>query len=310
MNIPNTESSKIAVNGIRLHYLEWKGAGDTLLFLHGFGDQAFIFEQFAARFAGEYQILALTRRGHGESDSPSSGYDPDTLVDDIRAFMDAKEIETAVLVGHSLAGIELTHLATKHPERVSKLIYLDAVYDYSSRVKTGETAELADLMAPNARHEFESFDDFRTYFKVDREDLAEIWNESLDRQYSIELVKAPNGKFTYRDRSAAFGQIHEGALSFIPKPASIKAPTLSFVSYADQRPPWFFTIEQKRRALEWIQTEWLSCKRRELELFRQHIPQAEVIELPDGHHYSFIAQEDLVFAETKRFCERSPAAKN
>src|SRR5439155_7082539 len=49
--------------------------------------------------------------------------------EEIRAFMDAMKIARANLVGHSLAGDEMTQFATMYPQRVIKMVYLDAAYD-------------------------------------------------------------------------------------------------------------------------------------------------------------------------------------
>src|SRR6185436_16089500 len=121
------KSNFVSVNGIKLHYLDWGGDGATLIFLSGLGDSAHCYDRIAPRFADKFHVLALTRRGHAESDMPESGYDLDTLVDDILDFMDALNIEKTILVGHSFAGVELTRFTEKYPERVAKLIYLDAV---------------------------------------------------------------------------------------------------------------------------------------------------------------------------------------
>src|SRR3954469_13706339 len=101
----------ITANGVRLHYLDWGGAGDTLLFLHGMGDTAHIYDALAPRFTNQFRVLGLTRRGHGESQMPESGYDTATLVEDVRQFLDALKIERLVLAGHSFAGDELTRFA-------------------------------------------------------------------------------------------------------------------------------------------------------------------------------------------------------
>ncbi len=125
----NRISDLVNLNGIRLHYLDWGGKGPTLIFLTGMGASAYIFNKIAPRFADEFHVLALTRRGHGDSDCPDTGYDADTLIEDIRQFMDCLNIEKASLVGHSVAGVELTHIAATYPTRVEKLIYLDALDD-------------------------------------------------------------------------------------------------------------------------------------------------------------------------------------
>src|SRR5437899_1922594 len=76
-------------NGIKLHYLDWGGKGETMLFLHGIGDTAHIFDDFAPKFTNRFRVLGLTRRGHGESEVCDSGYDTATRVEDIRQFLDA-----------------------------------------------------------------------------------------------------------------------------------------------------------------------------------------------------------------------------
>ena len=126
------QSGLAHVNDIDLHYLDWGGSGEVLLFLAGMGCNAHIFDDLAPRFTGTFHVMALTRRGHGESDHPETGYDADTLTEDIRQFLDALGIEKVILAGHSMANVELSHFSALHLERVLKLIFLDAAYDRSS----------------------------------------------------------------------------------------------------------------------------------------------------------------------------------
>ena len=126
------KSDFINANGIRLHYLDWGGNGPALVFLAGMGCSAYVFSKFAARFTDNFHVLALDRRGHGDSDYPETGYDPATLTEDLRQFLDALKIDRVILAGHSFAYIELSHFAVLYPERVLKLVYLDAVYDNTS----------------------------------------------------------------------------------------------------------------------------------------------------------------------------------
>jgi pimeloyl-ACP methyl ester carboxylesterase len=125
-------SGFVKANGVKLHYLEWSGGKrGVLLMLAGLGDDAHIFDSFAGRFTDQYRILALTRRGYGESDKPRMGYDVKTRVEDIRRFLDVLGIAKVTLIGHSIAGDELTAFASAYPARVDKVVYLDAAYDRS-----------------------------------------------------------------------------------------------------------------------------------------------------------------------------------
>ncbi|MGH9667073.1 MAG: alpha/beta fold hydrolase, partial [Bryobacteraceae bacterium] len=137
------------MNGVRLQYLDWGGSGEALLFLTCLGGTAGDFQPLATHFTDSFHAFGLTRRGQGKSEKPETGYDTATLTQDIVAFLDAMNISRATLVGYSLAGDELTELAGAHPQRVAKLIYLDAAYDLAENAELGRKAHL-DLPAPVA----------------------------------------------------------------------------------------------------------------------------------------------------------------
>ena len=75
---------------------------------HGTGGIADGFNPIAKRLTDSFHVIGLTRRGQGESEKPSSGYDMDSLVEDIRAFLDVLKIKLVVFVGYSVAGNEET----------------------------------------------------------------------------------------------------------------------------------------------------------------------------------------------------------
>src|SRR5882762_8379102 len=120
------KSGFVTANGIRLHYLEWGGSGETILFLPGFNDTAHVYDNFAPVFTDHFHVIGLTRRGVGESDKPKDGYDASTRVEDIRDFLDQLHIPRIILIGHSMAGDELTLFASRYPQRTIKVVYYDA----------------------------------------------------------------------------------------------------------------------------------------------------------------------------------------
>ncbi len=117
--------------GVTLEVLDWGGAGSPLLFLSGLQDVAHGFDDFAPRFTNHYHVLAITRRGYGASSQTPSGYDLATRVADLRTVLDSLHLPRVALVGHSIAGDELTAFAAAFPDRVTRLVYLDAAYDHS-----------------------------------------------------------------------------------------------------------------------------------------------------------------------------------
>ncbi|MFL5355625.1 alpha/beta fold hydrolase [Archangium sp.] len=111
--------------GVELELLDFGGQGPALVFLTGRGNTAHVFDDFAPEFTRAYHVYSVTRRGYGSSSWPEQGYDTETLSTDIVRVLDSQGIAKAVLVGHSRAGEEITWLATHHPERVEKVVFLD-----------------------------------------------------------------------------------------------------------------------------------------------------------------------------------------
>ena len=115
---------------VELEVLDWGGSGPTLVFLAGYGNSAHIYDGFAPEFTSYFRVLGVTRRGFGASSKPRAGYDTTTLVRDIVAVLDSLGIARASLVAHSFGGSELNYLAARFPQRVHRLVYLDAAVDH------------------------------------------------------------------------------------------------------------------------------------------------------------------------------------
>src|SRR5438445_10134149 len=113
--------------GVQLEVLDWGGTGKTLVLLTGLGDNAHVFDQFAYQFNDRFHVIGITRRGFGRSSQPAHGYDVDTRARDDIAVLDKLNIREAIFVGHSIAGTELNKLGAVYPDRVKKLVYLDAL---------------------------------------------------------------------------------------------------------------------------------------------------------------------------------------
>jgi len=298
------KSDFVKVNGIDLHYLDWGGQGETLIFLTGMGCSAHLFDHIAPRFTDKFRVLALTRRGQGESDYPETGYDADTLIDDILDFMDSLSVDKAILVGHSMAGLELSHFAVTYPTRVTKLIYLDAAYDRRENKAIFEDYPLKEIEPPNVKKEYSSLEEYISFIKLIRPDLAKIWNESWDQSMLYDLDKNEEGQFIEKDTSAIAKAMNETMDNYAPEDAKIKIPVLSFFARNDNRDflPDYLTDEQKTAGMEFFRNIWLPHVDENIKKFQADIPHAKVIEIPNGHHYCFMAAEqELVYDEMRKF---------
>jgi pimeloyl-ACP methyl ester carboxylesterase len=113
--------------GVRIHYLDVGGNGEQLILLTGLGSSVHIFDDLAPRFTDRFRVIAMTRRGHAESDHPTDGFGLDTLIADLKTVLDTLGLRRVNLAGHSIAGGELTRFAILYPDRIATLIYLDAL---------------------------------------------------------------------------------------------------------------------------------------------------------------------------------------
>jgi pimeloyl-ACP methyl ester carboxylesterase len=294
------------VNGIRLHYLDWGGSGDVILFLAGMGCNAHIFDNLAPRFTDRFHAVALTRRGHGESDHPETGYDIDTLTEDVRQFMEALEIHKAILVGHSMASVELSHFAALHPERILKLVFLDAAYDRSSTSykEMVEKSPLRSIQAPGLDLDYYSPEDYFTAMKRAYPSFVAIWTGWMEEQSRHEITQTAEGKVVDKMSDAISAAITHTLTNYAPEDSKIKAPTLSFYAISNEcyflANDWM-TDEQKAQVKEYFETVSYSWIKENIEQFQCNVPHAKIVVIPQGHHYCFIRKEEIVYEKMRVF---------
>jgi pimeloyl-ACP methyl ester carboxylesterase len=121
-------------DGVRLEVLDWGGEGRSLIFIPGWGSTAHVFDALVPQLAADFHVYGITRRGFGNSAKPepvNNNYSATRLGDDVLDVIAKLKLEGPVLVGHSFAGAELSSIATRHPEKIAGVIYLDAGYSYA-----------------------------------------------------------------------------------------------------------------------------------------------------------------------------------
>jgi pimeloyl-ACP methyl ester carboxylesterase len=303
MKLSNPKSDFVHVNGIRLHYLDWGGEGPALILLSGMGSSAYIYNKFAPRFTDRFHVLALTRRGHGDSDYPEAGYDADTLTEDIRQFMDHLKVEKAVLAGHSLAGVELTHFAGTYPERVDKLVYLEALDDRRREKAIHEQNPLKSVeIKKEESAPPRSFEEYIAMVKREVPEFAKIWSDLWNEEFSHGVKVNEDGIFVDKMPSSVEKMIVENLITgYAPKKVEAIIPTLCFFGKRKRKLTDDYTVEQKAAFEQFYRDVNEPFFRSVIAEFQTRFPHAEVVIIPDGHHYCFIAQEDLVYEEMRRF---------
>jgi non-heme chloroperoxidase len=119
---------------VRLEVVDWGGSGRPLILLAGLGNTAHVFDKFAQKLTPTYHVYGVTRRGFGASSAPvpwNGNYTADRLGDDVLAVIDALKVDRPILVGHSIAGEELSSIGNRQPDKIASLVYLEAGYGYA-----------------------------------------------------------------------------------------------------------------------------------------------------------------------------------
>ena len=209
--------------GVRLHYKdEGKRDGPVLVLVHGFGDSHFSWEGWVKRLSDRYRIITVDLPGHGLTRAPD-GYQAtaDGYADLIDALAAKLALPPFAIAGNSMGGGVSWQVATRHPERLSSLILVDAAGWPASTLKKPPLA-FKLLQYPWGRAFLRSIDNkplIRSGLRGQVGDPAVITDPFIDRW--AELQRAPGHR-------AILMSIQPGKHSQATKDvlASIKVPTL------------------------------------------------------------------------------------
>ena len=122
-------STLTTADGVQLHFTDSGGEGRPLVLVHGWPLSGASFEvNIPALAAAGYRVVTYDRRGFGQSGKPETGYDYETLADDLSAVLEQLDLSDAVLLGFSMGGGEVARLAggRRHP-RVGAVIFSGAI---------------------------------------------------------------------------------------------------------------------------------------------------------------------------------------
>jgi len=117
----------VAVDGIRMHYLEWGDAkGVPLVWAHGSGSDGYELRRVAPRLAeAGYRVLAVDYRGHGQTRVKDINFGIYHIADDLVGLLDSLRIPAAVFGGASKGGSVAAAVYDQYPTRVLGLLMAD-----------------------------------------------------------------------------------------------------------------------------------------------------------------------------------------
>ncbi len=118
----------VLVHGHRIAYLD-EGQGQPVILIHGFGGSMWQWE-YQQALSAHLRVITPDLLGSGLSDKPNIAYRPDQMLEAFIGFMDALDVQQAVLVGNSMGAGLAAGTALTYPTRVSKLVLIDGLPDH------------------------------------------------------------------------------------------------------------------------------------------------------------------------------------
>mgnify|MGYP002135842347 CR=1 FL=1 len=159
-------------NGMEMHYLRTCGNKPPVVLLHGLMTSGACWTPVARALEKDYDVIMPDARGHGNSGVPDQGYLYENLAADVVSLIDALDLVSPVLVGHSMGGMTAAVVASRNSKRLRGLILVDPAF--------------LTLQRQYEVHESDVVDQHRRILSGSREDFsAEMRVRRSDRPHEI-----------------------------------------------------------------------------------------------------------------------------
>jgi pimeloyl-ACP methyl ester carboxylesterase len=216
--------------GVELEYVERGDAsGVPAILLHGYSDSWFSFSRLLPLLPSSVHAYALSQRGQGDSERPASNYRMRDLAADVVAFMDAKGLRRATIVGHSMGSLVAQQVALLAPARVERLVLIGSATSAHEVIGIDElgsaVASFGDSVPSSFVREFQVSTVHRPVPPAFMERViaesgkvpAPVWRALLDGMLATEPPRALVGRrvptlLLWGDRDAYFPRREQDAL--------------------------------------------------------------------------------------------------
>jgi non-heme chloroperoxidase len=298
---PHTVHFVTVDNNVKLEVLDWGGSGRALVLLAGLGNTAHIFDDFAPKLTSTYHMYGITRRGFGASGIPKSGYSADRLGDDILQVIDVLGLTRPILVGHSIAGGELSSVGSRHPEKVAGLVYLEAGYSYAYYDRSRRDAFLDTLDVKRKLEQLLQLgtDDQRAHLMREllNKDLSQLEKDLKESLKDLEDAPPPPPP-PQPPPSSEFSP-SQAILDGAQKYTKIPVPVLAIYAFPPRFGPEIWATDPAKR--EAVRAKVLTLVGAQVKAFEMGVPSAHVVTFPDADHFIFRSNEADVLREINLF---------
>jgi pimeloyl-ACP methyl ester carboxylesterase len=226
------------VGALEMFYLDAPGGSGkdapTVVLLHGLSANANSFAGIiAAGLSPAFRVIAPDLRGRARSGKPESGYEMADHARDVIALLDALGLERVVLGGHSFGGYLAIYIAANYPERVSKLVVIDAAISSHPRIGV--------LLKPSLDRLTRTYTSADEYLQAVRTApyMNGIWDDSAEAYFRAELMEHPDGTVGSATSNAAVAQAAMGVATepWLHLVQQVAAPTLLLNALGAFGPP-------------------------------------------------------------------------
>ena len=133
----------------RLHVDDTGGSGRPVVLIHGWPLSGESWQdQVPALTAAGHRVITYDRRGFGRSDKTLTGYDYDTLSDDLATIIDGLDLREVTLIGFSMGGGEVARYVSRHgQDRLHSIVFAAAVPPYLKQTEDNPDGPLDDATA-------------------------------------------------------------------------------------------------------------------------------------------------------------------
>lgn len=120
---------KLRVNGVGIHYEEHGVGPETIVFAHGLLLSGRMFDDQVTAFKNRFRCITFDFRGQGQSEVTRSGYDMETISEDVATLIEALGCAPCHFVGLSMGGFVGMRLAIRRPDLIESLMLLETSAD-------------------------------------------------------------------------------------------------------------------------------------------------------------------------------------
>jgi non-heme chloroperoxidase len=300
---PHTAQFVTVDKDVRLEVLDWGGPGRPVILLAGGGNTAHVFDDFAPKLAANYHVYGITRRGFGASTYAPLKEGADSLGEDILTVIRALKINKPVLVGHSIAGAELSSVASLHPASIAGVIYLEAAYPYAFDNGHGPSMKEFLEIQGGAQPPSPSQSDLTSFSALQKWDARVYGFKLPESEFHQTWDSTPDGR-PKKPRGFPGSQSFMTIMTSTKKYARIPVPALAIFAIPHAREAWMIKSADPvvRKEADAYFAKLDTVAEKQAKAFQNGVPGAHVIRLT-GMHYVYVSNESDVLRLMRGFLD-------